>query len=269
MSFWSHNLASLQDLGLSFVYALAIFLLGLKLSRPLSRFIKKALTQKGVDETIAQFSAGLVRALLISAACISAIAQLGVETASFMALIGSAGLAIGLSLQGALSHFAAAIMLLIFRPFKKGDFIETNDVSGKVESISLFNTILKTPDNKVIVLPNAQVANNKLVNFSAEATRRVAWKMSIGYQDDLKKAKEVLLAILHQDARIHADPAPFVAVEELAESSVNFVVRAWVKREDYWDVFHEVLEAMKVALDAEKISIPYKQIDLHVKEMPH
>jgi small conductance mechanosensitive channel len=190
-----------------------------------------------------------------------------VETTSFIAILGAAGLAVGFALQGSLSNFAAGVMLIIFRPFKSGDFIEAGGTIGVVEAIQIFNTVLRTPDNKMVIVPNSNITGGNITNYSAKEDRRIDMVFGIGYDDDLKKAKEILERLISEDSRILKDPAPTVAVSELADSSVNFVVRPWVKTSDYWAVYWDFTEKVKLTFDAEGISIPYPQQDVHMHQV--
>jgi small conductance mechanosensitive channel len=201
---------------------------------------------------------------LLTFVILAALSQIGIQTTSFIAVIGAAGLAVGLALQGSLANFAAGFLLIMFRPFKVGDFIEGAGVMGTVESLQIFTTQLRTPDNKKIIIPNASLTGDNIVNWSATGTRRVDMVFGIGYDDDIDRAKQVINEIIAADERILKDPKPQVAVSELADSSVNFVARPWVKTGDYWSVFFDTTEAVKKRFDAEGISIPYPQSDVHV-----
>jgi small conductance mechanosensitive channel len=195
---------------------------------------------------------------------LAALGQLGIQTTSFIAVIGAAGLAIGLALQGSLSNFAAGFLMIIFRPFKVGDFIEGAGVSGTVEKIQIFTTQIITPDNKTIIIPNAKLSGDNIVNYSVRGTRRVDLVFGIGYGDDIDKARKIITDVIEKDARVLKDPPPVIAVMELADSSVNFAVRPWVKILDYWDLRFDVTETIKKRFDAERISIPFPQHDVHV-----
>ena len=190
--------------------------------------------------------------------------MLGVEMTSFIAILGAAGLAVGMALSGTLQNFAGGVMLLIFKPFKVGDFIEAQGYAGVVKEIQIFNTIITTGDNKTIIIPNGGLSTSSMVNYSTMPTRRVDWTFGIGYGDDVDKAKEVLKKLLSEDARILKDPEPFIAVSELADSSVNFVVRAWVNGADYWGVFFDMNEKVYKTFDKEGLNIPYPQMDVHI-----
>jgi len=195
---------------------------------------------------------------------LAALGQLGIQTTSFIAVIGAAGLAIGLALQGSLSNFAAGFLMIIFRPFKVGDFIEGAGVAGTVEKIQIFTTQLKTPDNKTIIIPNAKLSGDNIVNFSAKGTRRVDMVFGIGYGDDMDKARKIITDVIDNDPRVLKDPPPKIAVLTLGDSSVDFAVRPWVKVPDYWDLWFDVTETIKKRFDAEGVSIPFPQRDVHV-----
>jgi len=208
----------------------------------------------------------LLRIGLITFVIISAAAQIGIQTASFVAIIGAAGLAIGFALQGSLSNLAAGVMLMIFKPIKIGDFIEGGGSTGSVESIGIFVTTLVTPDNKVVIVPNSTMTNANITNYTAKDQRRVDLVFGIGYSDDIDKAKNVIQSVLNNDSRVLKDPAPQIVVSELADSSVNFNVRPWVNTKDYWDVYFETNEQIKKQFDEQKISIPFLQRDVHMHQ---
>ena len=222
------------------------------------------MTKSNVDETLVSFVGNLTYVALLTFVVIAAINQLGIQTTSFIAVIGAAGLAIGLALQGSLANFAAGVLLIIFRPFKAGDFIDGAGVAGTVEEIQIFTTHLKTPDNKSIIVPNAKLTGDNITNFSAKDTRRVDMTFGVGYSDDLQKVRQILEDILSKDGRVLQDPAPTIGVLELADNSVNFACRPWVKTEDYWGAYFDITETVKKRFDAEGVSIPYPQRDVHV-----
>ena len=209
-----------------------------------------------------QNHAGLKGLLLISVA-----SMVGIATTSFVAVLGAAGLAIGLALQGSLSNFAGGVLILIFKPFKVGDLIEGGGHLGVVKEIQIFNTILTTADNRRVIIPNGVLSNNSLININVEPTRRVDFVFGIGYGDDIKKTKEILQRLADADSRVLKDPAPTIVLSELADSSVNFTVRLWVNTADYWGVYFDTHEAVKVAFDAEGISIPFPQQDVHMHQV--
>jgi len=250
--------------GLKVVGAIAIFIIGRIVIGFISRAMRKVMNKAGTDPTLAKFFLALVRIALLTFVIIAALGTLGVETASFIAIIGAAGLAVGFALQGSLANFASGVMLIIFRPFSAGDYIMAGGEAGTVQEIHIFNTILLTPDNKRVIIPNAQVTGGSITNVSAMDTRRVDMVFGIGYDDDIKKAKDILVRILSEDDRILTDPAPQVVVGELGDSSVNFNVRPWVNKADYWGVFFDVHEKVKLTFDQEGISIPFPQRDVHL-----
>ncbi|UCH79917.1 MAG: mechanosensitive ion channel [Nitrospiraceae bacterium] len=253
-------------LGLKIIAALAIFIIGKWASKLSKKIVSKIMTKKNIDPTIISFVINLVHMLILAFAVLAALGQLGVQTTSFVAVIGAAGLAIGLALQGSLANFAAGFLMIIFRPFKVGDVIEAAGVIGSVEAMQVFTTQLKTGDNKVIIIPNAKLTADNIVNYSAKGTRRVDLVCGIGYQDDIDKAKQVVNDLLAADERVLKDPAPTVAVLEMADSSVNFVVRPWVNTADYWNVYFDTTEKIKKRFDEEGISIPFPQRDVHIYE---
>lgn len=226
--------------------------------------LKKIMKKRELDETLREFLGSVVSVMLKVALLVSVAGIVGIETASFVALIGAAGVAIGLALQGSLSNFAGGVLLMVFRPFKVGQYITAQGHSGTVEEIQIFHTYLKTPDNKVIILANGPLAGGSVTNFSAKPTRRVDFSFGIGYQDDIDKAKGILNDIINADDRIMKDPAPFVAVGELADSSVNFTVRVWAKAGDYWGIYFDMHEKVKKTFDKEGVSIPFPQRDVHL-----
>jgi small conductance mechanosensitive channel len=196
---------------------------------------------------------------------IAALSHLGIDTTSLVALLGAAGLAVGLSLQDSLGNFAAGVMIIVFKPFKKGDFIDAGGAMGTVDAISIFTTIMTTPDNKEIIIPNGSIIGGNITNYSARPTRRVDMVFGISYDDDLQKAKAILQEIIAADSRVLSEPAPVVTLGELADSSVNFLVRPWVNAADYWGVMWDTTEQVKLRFDAEGISIPFPQMDVHLQ----
>ena len=217
-----------------------------------------------VDVTVRQFLKSLFSALLKIMLVIAVISMVGVEMTSFVAILAAAGFAIGMALQGSLGNFAGGVVILIFKPFKTGDLIEAQGFIGVVDSIQVFNTILKTPDNKTIIIPNGGLSSGAMTNFSTEPIRRVDLTIGIGYGDDIKKAKDLILELISTAPGVLQDPAPAVMVSELADSSVNFTVRPWAASEDYWNVYFDLHERIKLALDANNISIPFPQADVHL-----
>jgi len=250
--------------GINIVMAIAIYFIGKVIVSVLVNLLSKIMTRSQYDDMLIDFVKAIARAVLMLFVIIAALDQLNVNTTSLAAILAAAGLAIGLSLQGSLQNFAAGVMLLVFKPFKAGDFIEAGGAMGVVKSISIFTTIMTSADNKEIIVPNGAIYGGNITNYSAKETRRVDMVVGIGYNSDLKKAKEILKEMLAADERILKDPAPTVAVTELADSSVNFVVRPWVATADFWAVKFDFTEAVKLRFDAEGISIPFPQMDLHV-----
>ena len=252
-----------SEYGFKIIAAILIFVIGKWLANKLTAFIKSMMTKAKVDKTLVEFSESIIYFSLLLMVIIAALNQLGVNTTSFVAVFGAATLAIGLALQGSFSNIGAAVLIILFRPFKVGDVIEAAGVTGEVTDINLFSTIITPVDKRMVIVPNSSIIGGNITNFSNRDTRRVDHVFGIGYDDDLKLAKETLLEIVNNDKRILQEPAPFVAVSELADSSVNFVVRAWTKTEEYWDVYFDMLETVKLTFDAKGISIPYPQMDIH------
>ena len=253
--------------GTRVIGAIAILVIGRIVVGILTGIIRRLMTKSKADETLTKFVTSLAKIALMTFVFIAALGALGVETTSIIAVVGAAGLAIGFALQGSLANFAAGVMLIIFRPFKAGDFVDAGGSMGSVEEISIFNTILKTPDNKVVIVPNGNIVSGNITNFSAEEKRRIDLVFGIGYDDDLKKAKQILQQIIAADNRILTDPEPTIGVLELADSSVNFAVRPWVKTADYWDVYFDLTEKVKLTFDEMGISIPFPQSDIHVHQI--
>jgi small conductance mechanosensitive channel len=252
------------EYGPKLLLAIITLLIGLWIIKHLVKLVEKGLAKGKTDSTLVPFAMNLVSWGLKLLLFLSVATMIGIETTSFIAIFSAATLAIGLALQGSLSNFAGGVMLLIFRPYKAGDLVEAQGHLGVVKSIQLFNTILISPDNKTIIVPNGAVAGNSIVNFTAEGQLRVDLSAGISYDADLKKAKQVLMDVLINDPLVLKDPAPFVGVSEMADSSVNFAVRPWAKVEDYWTVYFGVNEKIKLALDEADIPIPFPQMDVHL-----
>ena len=247
------------------VMAIAIFVIGKWVVKVIVNLVKKLLGRsESMDEMLINFLGSIVNAVLLLFVIIASLDQLGVDTSSLVALIAAAGLAIGLALQGSMQNFAAGVMIIIFKPFKSGDFIEAGGVSGVVEKVQIFSTTMRTGDNKEVIVPNGGIYGGPITNFSARDTRRVDMVFGIGYDDDIRKAKEILEGLVAADDRILKDPAPVVALSELADSSVNFIVRPWVNSGDYWAVMWDMNEKVKMSFDEAGISIPYPQMDVHL-----
>ncbi|MGD8511998.1 MAG: mechanosensitive ion channel [Gammaproteobacteria bacterium] len=255
------------EFGLKLVTALVIFIIGRWVARRLAGLVEKGMTKAGTDSTLTGFLRNIVYIGLLTFVILAAIAQLGVQTTSFIAVLGAAGFAVGLALQGSLANFAAGVLIIIFRPFKSGDFVEAGGVAGVVENIQIFTTTMRTGDNKTIIIPNGQITSGTIVNYSTKDTRRVDMVIGVGYGDDLDKVRRVLEEILKEDERVLEDPAPTIGVLELADSSVNFAVRPWVKSADYWPVYFALHEKVKKRFDKEGISIPFPQQDVHIHQV--
>lgn len=244
--------------------ALAILILGRMIIKIIINLLGKILSRSKIDTILADFIKSMANAILLAFVAIAALNQLGVDTTSMVAILAAAGLAIGLSLQESLQNFAAGIMLLLFKPFKADDFVDAGGCSGAIEKINLFTTTMRTADNKEVIVPNGAIYGGNIINYSTRETRRIDMVFGISYDDDIKKAKQILEKTVNADERVLKQPEAIIAVSELGESSVNFVVRPWVKSTDYWAVRFELIENIKLAFDENNISIPYPQLDLHV-----
>ncbi|MBN1363026.1 MAG: mechanosensitive ion channel [Sedimentisphaerales bacterium] len=263
---WTRIYTFLAEYGLKIVGAIIIFVVGRWVARLLAKLAGAAMTRAKMDEMLVRFVKDLCYVALLTFVIIAAMAQIGIQTASFIALIAAAGLAVGLALQGSLANFAAGVLMLIFKPIRVGDFVEVGGVKGTVKDVAIFTTVLSSPDNVRIIVPNAQVMGGTISNYTINGTRRLDMVFGISYEDDLKKAKQVIETVLAADERILADPAPVVAVSALADSSVNFVVRPWVKVADYWNTWFDLTAGIKVALEENGITIPFPQHDVHLKD---
>ena len=259
--------ALIAAFGKDLIVAIVIFVVGRWIARWLARLTERAMEKADADSTLVGFVRSIVYIALLTFVVMAAIAQLGIQTTSFIAVLGAAGFAIGLALQGSLGNFAAGVMMIIFRPFKAGDFVEAAGISGVVEEIKIFTTTLRTGDNKTIIVPNSNITSSIIVNYSAKPTRRVDLTVGVSYSDNLDKVREVISGILAADDRILVDPGPTIAVSELADSSVNFAVRVWVNGSDYWPVFFDLNENIKKRFDEEGISIPFPQQDVYVHQV--
>lgn len=252
--------------GLKVVAAVAILVIGRWLAGLATKVVRAVMTKAKTDEMLVRFLGSIVYYALLAFVIIAAISQLGVQTTSVIAVFGAAGLAIGLALQGSLANFAAGVMLIVFKPFRVGDYVEAAGTAGTIDGIMIFNTRLTTPDNKVVWVPNGKIFDDNIINYNASDTRRVDMVFGCSYEDDLTKAKSILEDLLKNDDRVLQDPAATVKVSALADSSVNFNVRPWVKTEDYWGVYWDMTEKVKLRFDEEGISIPYPQRDVHVHQ---
>ncbi|WP_199610061.1 mechanosensitive ion channel family protein [Flocculibacter collagenilyticus] len=252
--------------GIKVVVAIFIVIIGKFAARGLASLLRKSLTVKNVDEAIISFLTSIVFSVAMVAILLMALSHVGIETTSLIAVLGAAGLAVGLALKDSLSNFASGVMIIVLKPFRAGDWVEAGGVAGTVREIKIFSTIFTSADNKIITVPNAQITEAPITNFTQQPTRRVDLKIGVSYDSDLKVAKEVLTKVVTQHEKVLESPAPVVAVQALADSSVNFVVRPWVNTVDYWAVYFDLHEQIKLALDAADITIPYPQMDVHLSK---
>ena len=265
---WENLLLTLQTTGVDFAFnlvkAIAIFYFGKLLVGLIVRTLRKIMLTQEIEDTLENFVLTLIRAILMIIVLIAAIGALGVQTTSFVAIVGAAGLAVGLALQGSLSNFASGVLIVLFKPYKIGDFVEAAGIAGVVEEVEILTTVFKTGDKKRVIVPNGQVMGSVITNYSANPTRRVDMVVGVSYDDDLDKVRATLEELVAAEDRILDEPAHKIAVSELADSSVNFVVRPWVKTEDYWGVMFDLTEAIKKRFDKEGISFPFPQQDVHL-----
>ncbi len=250
--------------GLNLIAALAIFIVGRWIAKALYRLVVRGLERAKMEPILVKFLGNIVYAVLLIFVVLAAINQVGVQTTSLIAVLGAAGLAVGLALQGSLANFAAGVLIIIFRPYKIGDFVEGGGVAGTVDEVQIFTTVLRSPDNKCIIVPNGQMMSGTIVNYSSHPTRRVDLTASVSYDDDSDKVRRVLTEILASDERVLADPAPNIRMMTHADSSIDWVVRPWVNASDYWSVYFDLTEQIKRRFDEEGISIPYPQRDVHL-----
>lgn len=253
-----------MDFGIRLITAIAIFIIGRWVARAIRNLIEKAMRKTRVDQTLISFTVNLAYIAMIAFVVIAALGQLGIQTTSFIAVLGAAGLAIGLALQGSLSNFAAGVLMLIFRPFKVGDYIEGAGVAGTVKEIQIFTTILVTVDNKTIIVPNAKMTGDNIVNYATQGTRRVDLSFAVAFNEDIDRAKRTLLDLVKSDKRVLANPPPQIAVSEAAGGKVTLICRPWVKADDYWDAYFDIIEAVKKRFDAEKINPPVPRQDVYL-----
>ncbi|MGM0623062.1 MAG: mechanosensitive ion channel family protein [Campylobacterota bacterium] len=246
--------------------AALIFFIGKMVARKLADIVVGLMRKSKMDDTLIGFLESVLYGIMLVFIALAALAQLGIETTSFIAVLGAAGLAVGLAFKDSLSNVGSGMMIIILKPFGVGDYVTAGGESGTIEKITIFQTFMTTPDNKSIVVPNASITSDTITNYSAKETRRVDFVFGIGYDDDLKKAKEVLQEVISGDERVLQEPEPMVVVGELGDSSVNFYVRGWVKSADYWGLKWDLTELVKLRFDQEGISIPFPQMDLHMKQ---
>ena len=252
--------------GLDLIAAILIFILGKWLGKIAAKFIEGMLLKTHVDATLAKFVKHLFYGAFMAFVIIAALSKVGVQTTSLVAIIGAAGLAVGLALQGSLSNFAAGVILILFKPFKVGDAIEAGGTMGTVDEIQIFNTVINAPDYRKIIIPNAKITGDNITNFTDVPYRRLELKFCISYSDNMKKAKEVLMRLMTSDPRVLKDPAPFVAISELADNSVNIICRPWVRPTEYWNVYYDLTEKGKITLEENGMTIPFPQREVHIYE---
>lgn len=252
-----------SHLGLAILKALIIFIVGRFVICMINKLVHQMLNKREIDPSVRTFTGSLVNVVLTILLIISVVGALGVQTTSFAALLASAGVAIGMALSGNLSNFAGGLIILLLKPYKVGDYIESQGVSGSVKEIQIFHTVLNTPDNKVIYIPNGSLSSGVVTNYSYQVTRRLEWTFGVDYGTDFEKVRQTLETVLGKDARILPDPAPLIALNQLADSSVNFVVRVWVKSGDYWDVFFDINRNVYETFNAEGINFPFPQLTVH------
>lgn len=264
---WVNNNSDLfVGYALNIISALIIIIVGMIIARFISSLVFKLLKRKNIDSTVSNFIAHMARYIIVALVLIAALSKVGVQTTSFIALIGAAGLAVGLALQGSLSNFASGILIVILRPFKVGEYIEVSGILGTVETVQIFATTIVTIDNKSVVIPNSAILSGNIINYSRKPTRRIDLLIGVSYGADLAQTKKVLETVLLANHRVLKSPEIQVAVAELGNSSVNLVVRPWVKTADYWSVRFELIEAIKNGLDEANIEIPFPQMDVHTKK---
>ena len=259
---WLSDLA--MAYGLKLIGAIIVLIVGLWVIKLIMKGIKKGMNKRNMDESLKPFLLSMIGILLKIMLVISVLTMVGIQMTSFIAILGAAGLAVGLALSGTLQNFAGGVMILIFKPFKVGDFIDAQGYMGVVKEIQIFITILTTPDNKTVIIPNGGLSTGSVVNYSAQETRRVDWSFGIAYGDDFDKAKVMIIDLLKTDERILTDPEPNIFLGEMADSSVNITTRAWVKGEDYWGVFFDMNEKFYKNADKNGLSIPFPQMDVHL-----
>lgn len=252
--------------GIKLVGAIVVLIVGFWIVKVFVRQMVRLMKKRNVDAGLVSFSRSLLSVLLKIMIVISVMGMVGVEMTSFIAVLGAAGLAVGLAFQGTLSNFAGGVIILLFKPFKVGEFIDGQGHAGTVREIQIFNTVLTTPDNKVVFIPNGGLATGSLTNFSRQETRRVDWKIGVAYGVDYKKVRKIILNIVNADSRVIKDPEVFIGLGEMADSSVNIVVRAWTKTSDYWGVNFDVNEKIYETFNEEGIEIPFPQMDVHIKQ---
>lgn len=252
-----------SHLGLAILKAAIIFIVGRFIIKMINKLIHGMMDKREIDPAVRTFTGSLVNVVLTILLIISVVGALGVQTTSFAALLASAGVAVGMALSGNLSNFAGGLIILVFKPYKVGDYIESQGVSGTVKEVQIFHTVLNTPDNKVIYIPNGSLSSGVVTNYSYQVTRRLEWTFGVDYGTDYEKVRQTLEAVLAKDTRILADPKPLIALNQLADSSINFVVRVWVKSVDYWDVYFDINRQVYETFNTEGINFPFPQLTVH------
>ncbi len=260
-------LKMLVEYGPKLIGAVVVLIIGLWIIKMVNKSIRKVMLKSKLDDSLVPFLSGIIDGLMKALLIISVMSMVGIAMTSFVAILGAAGLAVGMALSGTLQNFAGGVMILIFKPYKAGDFIEAQGYTGTVKEIQIFNTILVTVDNRKIIIPNGGLSGSSMINYSAMETRRVDLSFGVSYSDDIEKSRQVILDEINKLPYVLKDPAPFVRVSALADSSVNFATRVWVNAPDYWTCYHDLLENVKKAMDANGISIPFPQTDVHVYNM--
>ena len=261
---WNEYSPLIVEYGTGLIYALLVLIIGLWITKLITKSVKKMMLKGDMDNSLVPFLTSLIGTVLKVLVVISALGMLGIEMTSFIALLGAAGLAVGMALSGTLQNFAGGVMILIFKPFKAGDFIDAQGHMGSVKEIQIFNTVLTTPDNAIVIIPNSPLSTNAMKNVTTLETRRIDFSFGIGYGDDIDKSKALLLKLAQANKLVLKDPEAMVAVEALADSSVNLKLRVWVKTTDYWDLYFDMMETVKKEFDKAGISIPYPQQDVHL-----
>lgn len=267
MTWISDNQATLLGYAVQILVGIVILVVGKIVANSVAKLMAKGMNKRGMDGAVISFLTAIIKTAIFIAALLMALSQVGVQTTSFIAILGAAGLAIGLSLQGSLSNIASGVLIIMFRPFRAGEYVDAGGVSGTVEEVNIFQTIMKTPDNKVVFVPNAQITTQPITNYNREDTRRVDLLIGVSYDADLHKCKEVFEQVLAKESRILPEPAPNIQVHALNNSSVDFIVRPWVKGTDYWGVYWDLMREIKLALDQNDIGIPYPQMDVHLHKV--
>lgn len=267
LKYWELSKDTIISHGLTVLTAIIILIVGLKIIKVIAKLFEKTADKRNLDPSLKGFLSSIISVGLKMMLIVSVAAKVGIPTTSFIAVIGAAGLAVGLALQGTLANFAGGVLILVLKPYKVGDLINTQGEFGNVLEIGIFNTILSTPENKTVIIPNGAIMNGNITNVTNQGMLRVDLTVGISYDSDIRKAKDILMEVMQNNPKVLKDPAPFVGVSELADSSVNLAVRPYAAPEHYWDVYFEILENSKIALDTAKITIPFPQVDVHMNKL--